>query len=298
MAEMLLSPIPIKEEHRATVARLAIASHKNPIDIKTVLPWSQGIDRSIAPKRIDQLWIHGTEYVGQLNDEQKLEVAWKEIARDVSMFIWLEQKIPVLYVNMVHKNMGRLSKEVEEYLMVFSKEEIVHTLMFKRYLEMAGLEMFSQPEILTKLLEEVLPNLAPSVTIMVTMIIEWVAENAVMRSTQESGIEPLTREMFHQHHIDELRHIAFARWLGESYFASCSEEDAKLAQVILKEVYYKLLENFSFNPEIARHTSFEFPVDPNDSEAIARVQKSEHNNQLNASRFADIENWLIKVGVL
>ena len=290
--------IPVRESARENIARLSAVSHKSPMNLETVVDWKNGIDFSKPPKEMDQLWIADTPYEAQLSDQQKTELAWKETARDVSMFIWLEQTLPPLYVGYVHKNMGKLSKEVEEYLMVFSREEIVHTLVFKRYMEMAGLDLFEPPELLYHLLSEVLPTLPPPLGIMVTLMLEWVAEAGAIHGTQGAEIDPLTRELFKQHHVEELRHIAFGRWVAESFMETADEPQRQQAKAMLREVYNKIVANFSFNREIARHVSFDFPADVSDDAIVTAIQTSERNIALNKERFGQMNDWLTRLGII
>jgi len=54
---------------------------------------------------------------------------------------------------------------------------------------------------------------------------------------------------------------------------------------------------FTYNPEIARHTSFEFPIAVDDKAKIEEVWRSAHNARLNAMRFAEIYAWVDKLGL-
>ena len=70
---------------------------------------------------------------------------------------------------------GKLAPEVYEYLMIFQKE-IVHTLMFQRYMKMANLPLFAPADGLFELLTQQLPKMHPVAGIICTLLIEWVAE--------------------------------------------------------------------------------------------------------------------------
>lgn len=292
--ETLLTVMPSRLEK---VRRLSEASHLQTMDHATVLPWNDPIDKALPPKNLDHLWIAGTRFAEGLTDTQRLELAWLETARDLSMFIWLEQSIPPLYMGYITRDHARIPPELQEYLMVFSKEEIVHTLTFKRFMAKAALPLFSPPQGLYTLLTETLPNMAPPVGVLFTLLIEWVAEIGAMHTTQDAGIEPMTRTLFRAHHHDEARHIAFGRWIAESYFETASAADANQVRAMCRQIFPRLIDMYTYNPEIARHTTFDHPVRPDDLEAIEAVWRSEHNAALNAERFAALYAWMDTLGL-
>mgnify|MGYP000583774829 CR=1 FL=1 len=114
----------LSEERLEKITKLTKMSHAKPMDINTVLPWTNGIDKSLYPKQPEHLWIYATPYCEQLSEEQKHELAWLEIGRDISMFIWFEQTMPVLYMGYTNSYHDKLNSIVSDYLMIFSKEEM------------------------------------------------------------------------------------------------------------------------------------------------------------------------------
>ncbi len=113
--------------------------------------------------------------------------------------------------------------------MIFSREEIVHTMMFRRYLDVANLPMWSHPENIPNFsdFEKQLPHRHPVYGILWNLLIEWFAELNSIYQTQHEFIDPLTRKLFREHHMEEVRHIAFAKDIVSNYFenASSSEVD-------------------------------------------------------------------------
>lgn len=292
------SVLTLSEERQAKVGKLNDSSHARTMDHATVLPWDREIDKSRYPKDPDHLWIKGTPFHDALSEQQKLELAWLETGRDISMFIWLEQAIPPLYMGYVSRCHDRLSPEVYEYLMVFSKEEIVHTLTFRRFMKKAGLQQWDPPVGLYELLTRTLPTMEPAAGVFFTLLIEWVAELGAMHTSQGDEIEPMTRMLFREHHLDEARHIAFGRWISESFFENGSPEAIAQVRQMTRAIWPRLVDMFTYNPEISRRTSFEFPIAGDDMQRIEQVWRSEHNAALNAVRFAEIRAWLDKLDLL
>ncbi|MCW5257152.1 hypothetical protein D8B22_00765 [Verminephrobacter aporrectodeae subsp. tuberculatae] len=295
--EVTENPIRLSEEDRAKVGVLIRASHRSPMSLEDVLPWNDGIDKSKLPKREDGGWIYGTEQWRGLTGDQQRELLWKELARDISMFIWLEQTLPPLYVGYVNKYPFSLHPEVYEYLMIFSREEITHTLMFRRYMKMAGLPLFSPPKGFYAQFTQQLPTLHPVFGILSTLMIEWGTELSVMYLTQRDEVDPLTRKMIHAHHMEEARHIAFGKRVIESFFASTPAEALAPIRDQFAQIYRSYKDEFTFNRDIGLHTSFPFPIDVADDAAVAQVRTSENNRRLNSERLGELDRWLAQLGI-
>ncbi|MFL9884407.1 diiron oxygenase [Paraburkholderia agricolaris] len=290
-------PFHMPDAKKDNIRKLVQASHRSFMDVDGVLPWSEGIDLKRQPKSPTTSWIYGTPYWDALNDAERLELLWKETARDVSMFIWLEQTIPPMYVGYVNAYRDGVAPEIYEYLMIFSKEEIVHTLMFRRYMKLAGLSLFAPPSGPYASLLSRLPQLHPAIGILWTLTIEWAAELVVMFGTQGDDIEPLTRKMFHEHHVEEIRHITFGRRVIENFFNTASHADQAIVREQFKPVLTNLISLMSFNPEIASHLSFAFPARLDDPDTVRAIQTSPNNILLNAERFKDQRDWFLELGL-
>ena len=295
-----VNPIVLNERSQKTVKTLINASHRNLLFLDTVVDWAAGIDFTKPPKLAESSWIYGTPYWDALTPEQRTEVLWLETGRDVSYFIWLEQTLPELYVGYVNQYHGQLTDDVREYLMVFSREEIVHTLMFRRYLDAAKLRLWSHPENIPNYshFEQQLAGKHPVYGICWNLLIEWFAELNSIFQTQTDGIDPLTRRMFREHHTEEVRHIAFAKTVCENYFETAPAGEIEQMCSFFQQGYGFLLDEYTYMPEIALHTSFEFPIKPTDTEAIRAVRNSPNNQRLNAERFRDVREWCLKYNII
>lgn len=279
------------------VQRMIDVSHKDPIDYERSIDWKLGVDRSLPPKLPENCWLYGTPFYDRLTPEQAHELLWLETARDVTMFLTLERALPPLYTNYANLYEDEIAPEIVDYLLIFSREEITHTLMFKRYQRVAGLPHFSLEGIMAFFRDQ-LPLMPPVAGILMTLVLEWIAELGAISNTQHDGVDPLTRQLFRRHHVDEARHIAFARWVVESQFASMPEEQVQPIREIARQQFKRLMLAYTYNEEIARFTSFPYPVAVGDIAQIRAVRFSAHNQELNRKRFAPMTAWLEKVGIL
>ena len=289
--------ISLSETRQRNVAKLTTMSHDDPMNFADALPWSLGLDRRMLPRRPEHSWMFGTKVFDQLTAAQRSEVLWLEVARDVSMFIFLEQILPALYMGFVNLHPDRMPPEVLDYLMIFSKEEIVHTMVFRRYLKAGALPQFPSDGQMLEQVRQQLSQSHPAIGIIYTLILEWVAELGALHSTQDEDIDPLTRELFRRHHVDESRHLAFGRWIAEAYVQQASETERQEAGDLIRTLLADQIKGYTYNPAIALFTSFEFPVASDDEAAIEAIRNSPQNIALNKRRFAPIHRWLAKLGL-
>lgn len=296
-ATALSNPFHASPGNLRSIATLVNTSNRGSMELDTVLPWATGTDRKQAPKHLEHSWIYGTKYWDMLTPEQQHELMWLETGRDVTAFIKLERFLPVLYVGLINKFRHGLPKEIYDYMLIFSKEEIVHTLMFRRFMKANNLPYIADTESPYKAFIENLANIPPIYGVMFTLVVEWAAELNAMICTQYDGCEPFTRKMFREHHLEEVRHIAFGRKLCEDFVAQASAEERAKFKATFRPIANAVYDEITYNRLIGNFTSFRFPVGPEDREAIAEIRGSEHNRELNKVRFREMETWLVEIGV-
>ncbi len=288
--------IPTTRSTDAAIGRLIEVSNRKIMDLETSFAWEGGVDRERRPKAEANGWLFGTRFWDLLTAEQKHEMLWVEIARDISMFIWLEQRLPPLYVGYINKHRGDIPSPVYDYLMIFSREEIVHTLAFRRYVKLAGMSLFAPPEGYG-LLFDTLPTMHPVVGILYTLIIEWVAELGAMHIAKDTSIDPLTRQLIVVHHFDEARHIAFGKQIVQDFFDVTPVNQLDQMRDRVSSHLPNLFEQCTYNGEIAEYLSFDYPVPRDDPAIDAEIRCSANNRRLNEERFGELFDWLDRLGI-
>lgn len=290
-----IQKLSLADKHRKSVDILIDKSHKNYIDLNSVIDWSSGVNRTMLPKRVDSAWTYGTPYWDKLTEEQRKELVWQENARDASMFIWLEETLPTLFGLYINKNREQLTDQIYEYMMIFSKEEIIHTLMFRRYMKVADLQLFPPPNGLYDLFVNQLPNMHPIAGVLCTYLVENVAEMGALHATDFDSVEPNTRQLYRAHHFEEARHLAFGRWLTESYVAEAPPEVVAKLGGLARSFMSRLIPQYTYNEEISSRLSFDLGI--NTSEAVDAVRRSPNNQRINAERFDEMLNWMKELGL-
>jgi P-aminobenzoate N-oxygenase AurF len=275
------------------IQQLTAKSLRDQMDYNHSVPWELGCDKTRPAKKFDQVWLYNTSVWSGLTHEQQIELTWLEAARDISMFINLEQLIPQLFSTYLVNHGARMSPEIHEYMMVFSREELLHIMMFNRYLKIAALEKHEKNDFFYKLVEKLLAS-EPEVGITFTLLIEWLAECKVMLSTQSDEIDPLTRAMTRAHHIEEVRHLHFGKTIAEAWFArtppeATAEIRAKLRDMILSIVHAV--------PAIQSYASFTLPCDLNDPALIEEARSKAHYHEIVQARYGEVFAWARTIGV-
>lgn len=254
------------------------------------------IDKKLYPKPKKNIWIYGTEQYNKLIESEICELAWIETARDVSMFIWLEQTLPPLYMGYVNKYFSKLDPDILKYLMIFSKEEIVHTLVFKEYMQLAELKIWEPPAYLRDFLLNFLPDQHPAIGIFFTLLLEWVAEAGAMYNVQnDCSIDLVTKKMFTEHHKDESRHIIFGKLISENFFKNANDDEMTQAKKIINEIFPLIVDMYTYNADIIDYCSFCLPINKNDQKMILNIRQSNNNIIINSERFGQIYSWLKKL---
>jgi hypothetical protein len=298
MSQAQSSVLAVGESVNQLVQKLINKSYADYIDVDKSLDWAQGVVRTKLPKRPECCWLYGTPEWEKLTSEQRFELLWKQTARDVAMFIWLEQTLPPVYVGYVNQFGDKLHASVREYMMLFSKEEIVHTLMFRRYVTLADLKPFDPPEGIHQFFVEVLPKLPPVAGVLFTYLVEIVAEIGAMDGTNSPDVDPLTRQLFALHHHEEARHIAFGRLVIEEQLRVMPEEAVAKLRGIVEPFTARLLAQYTYNAELAHHVDFDLGFAPDDVEALERIRRSPNNVRMNNQRFGTMVSWLKKLSLL
>lgn len=273
---------------------LITLSHDSHMELNTVLDWSKGVDRSLPPKRPDHSAIYDTPYWDRLDESQRLEVLWQAVAQAASQFIWLEEALSPLFIRLLHRNEGRIPEPIREYMMIFCREEITHTQMFRRYLKLGNLPLYGGTEI-QSLIED-LALLPPIAGVLCVYLGEAVAEEAVIRQ-HFPGMDPLTKQLFLEHHKEEARHLAFGRWICESFFETASAPAKERTSVLVRSFMSSLVPEFIYSAEVSQHLSFDIGIDPNDPEAIRRIRQTPHNQRLTHERWGGLLSWIKRLGL-
>lgn len=286
--------LSLSGERAKQLEALITLSHESHMELNDVIEWSRGVDRSLVPKRPDHSAIYGTPYWERLDESQRLEVLWQAVAQAASQFIWLEEALAPLFIRLLHKHDGRIPEPIREYMMIFCREEIVHTQMFRRYLKLGNLPVYGGTEIQDLIAD--LEHYHPIAGVLCVYLGEAVAEEAVIRQ-HTPEMDPLTRQLFMAHHKEEARHLAFGRWICESYFEQAPPAAKQKISLLVRSFMSSLVPEFTYSPEVSKHLSFDIGIAPDDWDEIRRVRVLPHNRRLSHERWGSLLAWIKRLGI-
>ncbi|MDF7673981.1 diiron oxygenase [Acetobacteraceae bacterium ESL0709] len=279
------------------IKQLVNVSNDESMTLTSIIDHDTIIDKSLLPKRADCAWLYGTKYWDMLDERQKMEVMWAEVGRDASMFIWLEQLLPPFYVGYVNNYREGFAKEIYEYFMIFAKEEIVHTLMFRKWLDLTHEQLWPAPSARYSGLLPYIPHLHPVIGVLWTLTVEWAAETNAIFQTQKPEVEPVTKKMFHEHHKEEVRHITFGRKMVSNWFENAPEKDKAIVRGAFANMLDAIIDLMTYNTDLQKRVSFQLPFDASDEAFAAEIRNSENNQRINSQRFAEQKEWYKQLGI-
>lgn len=253
------------------------------------------VDRTVPPKREDHCWIYGTPQWEALTPEQRIELLWLEHAHTISTLIWFKEDLTPLYTRFLAKYGERISPEVREYMTAFCEEEAVHTRMFRRYLDAAGLPLYARPDLLG--LIPMIEKVHPIAGIFCTYLVQGTIEEAAVLQDAED-LDPQTRRVMRRHHLAEARHLAFGKWLCESMLEEASHATKMRVGHLTRGYMGAAIRRLTYHPEISQYLSFDLGVDPNDIETLERIRRSENNTRLNQERYGPMLDWVRRLGIV
>ncbi|HEX6738553.1 MAG TPA: hypothetical protein VF310_09790, partial [Vicinamibacteria bacterium] len=143
---------------------------------------------------------------------------------------------------------------------------------------------------------EELVNYPPVVGVLCVYLGEAIAEEAVMRQ-DGPGIDPLSKQLFMEHHKEEARHLAFGRAISESFFEGAGPEAKGKIGFLVRSFMSSLVPEFTYSQEISDHLTFDIGIDPKDTEAIRKVRLSPNNQRLNQERWGALLAWIKRQGL-
>lgn len=289
--------LPVAERTLSHVHALLRKSSERPLGLESAVTWDLGVNRHCPAKDLSQLWLYGTPFHQLLSEEQRIELSWLEIARDVSSLIKLKEYTSSLYTGYLNKYKRSLPSPVQDYLLVHAKEEIAQALVLKRYLKFAGLPTFNSFPAFGHI-SALFPEMHPCFGIMGNLLLGWIIDAGAMYATQSTGVDALTRQVIKLHHVDKVRHLDFSRRLVDDYFNDSTRQERHRVRQIFRRVIPDMLNSYRFDPEIARHTSFDFPISADKQEFVNAIRQSAHNEWLDNVRFADLRTWLLTLDLI
>lgn len=207
MKELVLS-----ESADKFIKRLSKLSEKKQMTLTGSHPWDEPYNENAWLKKRENLSIYGTKYYDLATEEERIRLAKLETGGWWASFISLENLVTEYYMKLINHQSLAQFPSVVEYMMHFCKEEIVHSMVFRKAMDHFKIEPFEVSEFIKNFYQD---NASmeefPLKAIYLTIIIEWFAENNAMLDLQNDFVSPLAAAIAFEHNKEETRHIAWGK---------------------------------------------------------------------------------------
>jgi len=194
------------------IKRLSKLSEKKQMSLIDSHPWDEPYSDKSWLKRRENLSIYGTKFYDLATEDERIKLAKNETGGWWAAFITFENLVTEYYMKLINNQSLAKFPNVTEYMLHFCKEEIVHSMVFRKAMEHFKIEPAEVSEFIKNFYED---NASmeefPLKAIYLTIIIEWFAENNAMIDLKNDFVSPLAAAVAVEHNKEETRHIAWGK---------------------------------------------------------------------------------------
>lgn len=192
-----------------TARRLLNASARRSFDPRTDIEWDRPWDDDTFFVPPQSMGLYGTERWERMTPAHRIELSRCELANTTSMGIWFELTFfPLLVGNLLRQPFG---SDHLRYGLTEIADECRHSAMFSTMFAKLerGPYRFNQLDYDLTVLLRSLP--LPGLTWVAVLFVEEVFDSIQRVAMADEAVQPVARQMFHIHVVEEARHIRYAR---------------------------------------------------------------------------------------
>ncbi|MBT2383307.1 diiron oxygenase [Streptomyces sp. ISL-11] len=159
----------------------------------------------LQPERVS---LYGTPLWEEMDHHQRLELSRQELARLLDLGAWFEQCVIQMFARYVaHRGP---SDSRSRYALTEIADETRHMMMFGRLTRTLGCRRYRPTPAVRHLFPLVSPFYGEIDTFALALIIEEVLDRMQREAMRDERVQPLVRQVFRIHVIEEARHVSFA----------------------------------------------------------------------------------------
>ncbi len=272
---------PKKQRLFSLTKTLIDTSEKGGMTMMAHHPWEMEVGAEPWIRKKERISIYGTEYWDLATEEEKRKLALEETVTWWSGFIGLEGLVIEYYMRVV--NRGAFSKlpHIDEYMKHFIKEELIHTLVFKKAISYFGSEVYPMPEFMRSFYDDnVSTGEYPLMAVYMTMLLEWIADLYQQLDVDAAYTHPVAKAVVREHWKEEVRHI---KW-GQNMIIGLADTDPQFQHAIREftPIYMRqLVDQGVTNIDCFNRVGLAHPAFQDHEKLLDAVLYSEHRKQLN-----------------
>ncbi|MDJ1130735.1 AurF N-oxygenase family protein [Streptomyces iconiensis] len=201
-------PAPLTDRE-ATAERLLAASARHSYDPGTDVDWDAPLEPGGWFMPPELLSLHGTPLWDAMPHEQRLELSRHELSAWTSRGIWFE--IILLQLLARHIYDKPFTSAHARYALTEIADECRHSLMFVRMLGKCGAPPYPVSRPLHQVARAVKTCSSTPASFSATLFGEEISDWMQRITMRDERVQPLVREVFRIHVIEEARHVRYAR---------------------------------------------------------------------------------------
>ncbi len=288
--------INVDNLHRLTTVtqRLIASSEKRSMSTLHDHPWDEPVTDSPYLRKRERISIYGTEYWDKAREEEIQRLSMEETITWWSAFIHLESLVVEYYMRQLNNGaFNDLPAVIRDYMTHFIKEELVHTLVFKKSIAYYGSEIYPMPDFLRSFYDDNAgTGKYPLMAVYLTMIIEWIADQYQRLDVDAEYVHPMAKKVVHEHWKEEMRHI---KW-GQTMIKNLIHTDPEFkchAQELTPVYVRQLIDQGVTNIDCFDRVGFSDPAFKDTETLLDTVLYSEHRQKLNSDLITPLLHYFI-----
>jgi hypothetical protein len=280
--------------------RLIDASEKRSMHPNADHPWALEVGEKPWLKKKERISIYGTPYWDLASEEEKRLLSIEEVVTWWSGFIAFEQLVSEYYMRVINTGKFHDLPHVEDYMRHFVKEEIVHTIVFKKAIAYFGSEVYELPnEFLRSFYDDnTMSGPYPLMAVYLTMLVEWMADlyQHLDVDADADYIHPLGKAVVLEHWKEEMRHI---KW-GQNMIVGLAHTDPEFLQAIREftPIYLRqFVDQGITNIDCFDRIGFQHPAFQDKEKLTEAVLNNEHRRRLNYEVTQPMMAYFVSSGI-
>ncbi|MFT6248646.1 MAG: hypothetical protein ACJAZQ_001855 [Cognaticolwellia sp.] len=276
--------------------RLIKASEKNSMSTLHDHPWEVELTEPVYLKIKERISIYGTPYWEKTTEEERRKLAFEEMITWWSAFIHLESLVVEAYQAELNNGCFNKYPEIRQYMRHFIKEELIHTIVFQKGIDYFGAKIYPMPDFLGSFYKDHANGKDPLMSVFLTMMIEWIADEYQRLDTNGDEIHPMARNLVQAHWKEEMRHIKWGQNMIKHLIHT--DEEFKINVQQLTPIYLRQqVDQGVTNIDCFDRVQMADPAFEDKEALLEAVLYSEHRQKLNAELVAPLLNYYINSGV-
>lgn len=260
-------------------------------------PWDEPVTDNPYLRRKERISIYGTPYWDKASEQEIQRLSMEEMVTWWAAFVHLESLVVEYYMRELNNGAFNDLPVVRDYMKHFIKEELVHTLVFKKAIDYYGASMYDMPPFLRTFYDDNAgTGRYPLMAVYLTMVIEWIADQYQRLDVEADYVHPMAKAVVQEHWKEEMRHIKWGQQMVQSLIHT-DDEFRRQVQELTPVYVRQLIDQGVTNVECFDRIGFADPAFADHETLLDTVLYSEHRQQLNSELIRPLLHYFIQANI-